>query len=813
MAALLDNGEYPDIMFGRNLAEVDASRFAVPWWFRSEFRSTGSARTAIRCAGVIPKADLWVNGALVAGREALAGAYAVTQFDVTGLVHDGTNGMALLVHPGGPMEELSIGWVDWNAWPPDHNMGPWRDVHVVETGDVSLGSPGVRSQITPAGAAELTIEFEVQNLSTDARAVRLAGLVKGPPGDGSQSFIQEVELAAEATQRAVFDLRIDRPALWWPVGEGEQPLYHLQLSATCDGVVSDTAMTSFGIRHVDSHVAPGGGRQFVVNGRQVQIRGAGWSPDIFLRHDGRRLADELAYARHLGLNAIRLEGKLENPEFYDLADRMGIMVLPGWECCDKWEAWAGMGGLPWEEHDYEVAARSMSSEAILLRNHPCVVAFLIGSDFAPPPRQAEMYADALARAGWDVPVVASATAEGTDATGPSGMKMTGPYDWVPPVFWYDRDPGRGGAVGFNSETGPGHSVPRMPSLQAMLSDAELQALWQQPAYRQLHAAPPSVFDNLEIFNRALSERYGVPTGLPDYVRKAQLANYEMTRAMFEAYGARAGDPEPATGVIYWMLNNAWPSLNWHLYDWFLDPAGSYFGARKANEAVHVQYAYDSGEVVVVNRAAQPLPPATVTARTRFLDGKVDAEIVKALEVVEPRTVVPVFAAPAPADATGTFFLELQLELGVMGVASRNVYWLSTSIDEVDWDAADWHYTPVKTFADLKGLAFVRPARVEVSAASTWKDGTVVTTVEVGNASADGSPAVGLHVSVVRGASSSPVAPVLWSDNDLVLFAGQLATIEASYASSALGRSEPFVRVDGFNLFGPSLIAAPAPGPN
>ena len=45
----------------------------------------------------------------------------------------------------------------------------------------------------------------------------------------------------------------------------------------------------------------------------------------------------------------------------------------------------------------------------------------------------------------------------------------------------------------------------------------------------------------------------------------------------------------ATGIIQWMLNNAWPSLIWHLYDYYLQPAGGYFGTKKACEAVHVQY--------------------------------------------------------------------------------------------------------------------------------------------------------------------------------------------------------------------------------
>jgi exo-1,4-beta-D-glucosaminidase len=48
-----------------------------------------------------------------------------------------------------------------------------------------------------------------------------------------------------------------------------------------------------------------------------------------------------------------------------------------------------------------------------------------------------------------------------------------------------------------------------------------------------------------------------------------------------------------------MLNNAWPSMIWHLYDWYLRPGGSYYGVKHACEPLHVQYSYDDRSVVVV----------------------------------------------------------------------------------------------------------------------------------------------------------------------------------------------------------------------
>src|SRR3981081_2691515 len=96
-----------------------------------------------------------------------------------------------------------------------------------------------------------------------------------------------------------------------------------------NGVVSDRSTTRFGIREVTSGLNATGGRAFHINGRNILLRGGGWSPDMMLRETSQRLRDELRYVRDMGLNTIRLEGKLETQEFLDLADQQGILVLAG----------------------------------------------------------------------------------------------------------------------------------------------------------------------------------------------------------------------------------------------------------------------------------------------------------------------------------------------------------------------------------------------------------------------------------------------------------------------------------------------------
>jgi exo-1,4-beta-D-glucosaminidase len=812
MAALIGAGHFPGIEHSTNMRDlVDKTWFESPWWYRTTFVTSGGGRTTLQLDGVIHKADLFVNGSPVASAAEIAGAYTSSTFDVTELVWRGSNALALRIHPGSPLEDLSIGWIDWNAWPPDNNMGVWRDVTVHRTGDLRVVATQVTSELSLPSLSEagLTVVAEVENLSSEVVTAVVRGNITGTGTD--IHFAREVVIEGGLTEEIRFapedtpDLRVANPAVWWPVGEGDQPLYDLHVNVEVGGARSDQHTSTFGIRSVESHIEPGGGRRFVLNGRPLQVLSAGWSPDLFLRDDPGRTADELAYAVHIGLNSLRLEGKLENPEFFEMTDAIGLMVLPGWECCDKWESEKLDYGAKWTEDDYVIAGRSMAAEAVALRNHPSVIAFLIGSDFAPTPRIASVYWDELTKAKWPLPVVSAATDEPTEVAGPSGMKMTGPYAWVPPGYWSSTE-ARGGAVGFNSETGAGNNVPRLVNLRRMLGTDELEALWREPEAKQFHAAPPSVFDDLTVFHRGLSERYGAPESVEDFVRKAHLANYEATRGQFEAVVSRAWADEPATGTVYWMFNSAWPSINWQLYDWYLDPAAAYFGAKKALEPVHVQYAYDRGAIEVVNRTADEVGPVTVVATVRNLAGAAVAEERREVPLVGARKTVEISDAPSPDGAGTTYFLALQLIDGSGGTVSRNVYWLSAQPDVLAWEETVWRYTPCAQFADFKGLATLPAARVGVEVeikAGAGTAGLITARMTVRNLSADGTPVVGVHASVVAasadGGTSRPVAPAYWSDNDLTLFGAEEEIVTVSYPSGGGGSGALALAIEGFNV--------------
>ncbi|MFM2288933.1 MAG: hypothetical protein RL684_2076, partial [Pseudomonadota bacterium] len=246
MAGLLENGKYKDVFYGDNLRAVEdpeasGTPFVTSWWYRSEFTLAAGApgsRTLLRINGMIPSADVWLNGHLVAGRSDVAGAYPVDEFDVTAWAKAGSNVVSLQVHPGDPRKDLAIGWVDWNPTPPDNNMGPWRGVEILRTGPVQLRFPQVSSALSlpDLAHAALTAKVEARNLDAVAHDVTITGVVAGV------SLRREIHLAAGEAQSVSFTPRSDaglalkNPKVWWPVAMGAHPLYTLQLAASVDGL-------------------------------------------------------------------------------------------------------------------------------------------------------------------------------------------------------------------------------------------------------------------------------------------------------------------------------------------------------------------------------------------------------------------------------------------------------------------------------------------------------------------------------------------------------------------------------------------------
>ncbi|KAI1171198.1 family 2 glycoside hydrolase [Nemania sp. FL0916] len=778
MGCLVQAGVYNDVdlFHSDNLRSFDASQFHVPWVYRQEFDldAKPGKHYFLQTNGITSRGDIFINGKEVASNLTQAGAYAGHVYDVSKIV-DKNNALVVQVHPTDYNYDFALGFVDWNPYPPDNGTGVWRNIEVKQTGPVALGPLRVTTATNlPAddSTARVTLKSTAKNLETRSVTVVLTGEITS---DRGQKFTvkQSVKLDALQSKEVVLSTTLKNPDIWWPKQWGDQPLYTAQVTASVNADESDTINDTFGIRQVTSQVNAHNDTIFYVNGLPFQVLGGGYSADMFLRWDNEKFMKQVQMTLDLGGNTIRLEGKNEHPELYQIADRMGLMVMAGWECCDKWEAWSYNQDLSidaiWSEEDYGIANASMKHEVTMHQNHPSMLAYLVGSDYWPNDRAAALYTSAIKTADWEIPIIASASKRGyPEILGPSGMKMDGPYDWVPPNYWYDIDPSEdrlGAAFGFGSELGSGVGTPEISSLNKFLTKKDLDDLWQKPNKGLYHMSTNvSSFYDRKIYNDALWARYGAPVSLDDYLIKAQMMDYEATRSQFESVAAFWNKDRPATGLIYWMLNNAWPSLHWNLFDYYLHPAGSYFGAKLGARMEHAAYDYLHKTVYLINHSIDKSGPRAITVDVIDKNGKL-LYSTKQTAVTKPNTsrnVLDLSTTPLKS-ITDVVFLRIVLADNKGNTLSRNAYWLADGVDELDWEDSSWFATPVTKYVNYTALNELQSAKVAVSTHLSKAGQGTVTLENKSNV-----PAVFVSLNLVDKAGED-VLPVNWSDNYVTLW--------------------------------------------
>jgi exo-1,4-beta-D-glucosaminidase len=820
--------------------------FGVPWWFRTDFSANvqPGQRASLVINGVVGQADVWLNGVEVGTQATVRGALAATTIDVTDLVRPGTNSLAMELYPNDPTSMLTLDSVDWTQIPQDNSTGIQFPIQLHVAGPLAIGDAHVLQSDAPdLSSAALTVRADVSNAAATAQTGTVSATIAPPAGDGAPIHVsQTVTVPAGVTRTVTFtpaaapQLTVKHPRVWWPYQMGDQPLYTLSASVSQGRAVADAAPpVSFGIRTVStfltgpSSLARDGARVFAVNGRPFVVRGGGFVENQFLHYSATDLANQIALIRSLGLNAVRTEGKEMPADFYAQMDRAGILIDAGFQCCDFWQPPGdGTGVTASDYRGMYVASLTIGRR---LRDHPSILNFS-WSDNNPIPEQEVVSLQGFAQAGFQEPIISSAEANRSAIAGPSGEKE-GPYDWVPPAYWYDsthtssnavdNDPTQtnvGGAWSFDSEQSAGQTVPTPDSIRRFMSPADQAALWQQPSAQQYHSNYESsdgshvgyTFGTLFNLDQAITNRYGAWSGLGQYVQEAQVQNYEDTRAQFEAFIDHwTNGPTPSTGTIYWQLNKGWPTLLWDLYNYDYDTAGSYFGAKKANETLHAIYAYDTGVVTLDNLSGVTEPDVSVEARVHDFAGAVlDDQVAGGISlpsqgvragVLTPRvpaTTVP----PAPAR---TYWVELVVrQRGA--VVDRNVYWLSTQKDVVDWTASQGNPQALTSsttsglpqFGDLRALQGLPSTQVRAAASSEVQGGQTITRVTITNPSS--SPAVAFFLRAdVRQAGGAQVVPVTWSDDDVTLWPGQSQTLTARYDTALLGGGGPDVSVGGWNV--------------
>lgn len=794
LGSLVQSGLYPDPYFGTNLRDIPTAQFEHAWWYRREWVMPENFldQTVLLCLdGINYYANIWINGKLVAQTE---GAYRRYRFNISSSLRAGNNVFAIEVFPP-KAGDYSVGFVDWNPEPPDRNMGLFRNVYLAVNGGVAIENPVVTTTLPDGEPLQAALHPKTELVNYTAQVMR--GELIGSVAD--RTFTKAVTLQAGERKTVRFgiedfsQLLLKAPKLWWPNHFGEPHLYQLKFTFRVVGQDLDTCMFSFGIREIEDYWTPAGHRGFKINGKSVLIKGAGWTDDLLLQNTHEDLEAQIAYVKHLNLNCIRLEGFWGKDEYlYDLCDRHGILVMVGWSCHWEHEQYLGKpvheqyGGVV-EEADQDFIAQCWKDQLLWLRHHASIFVWTVASDFIPHPDLERKYIDLFNQYDPTRPYLNSTGGVGSEQaivtnsaiiseiSGSSGMKMLGPYAYTPPIYWYTNED-RGGAYGFNTETCPGANVPPMESIRKMIP---VDHHWPVDEVWHFHCGR-NAFGTLERIENAIAARYGAADDVADFTRKAQWLNYELMRPMFEAFRVNHGI---STGIIQWMLNSAFPSMYWQLYDSYLQPNGAFYATRKACEPLHLLYHYGERAIYLINEQGRPLHQ--YSARIRVYD--IHSNLLFNRTVVLPETrssVVSFLQLPAIEGLSTTWFLDLRLYDESLEEVGNNFYWLSTQEDVLDEEAEldDWDfYTPTKVYADLKGLATMPQPRLRVD--HKFRNNGTGCSVDVTLENPTDQIAFFVELRIVDKATGCNILPVFWEDNYVSLLPGESRDICGKFTSS------------------------------
>ena len=776
MGVLTTDGVEPEALTAEDYQRIDKKRFDVSWWYRTTFKIESlklkveslKPHVLLSFDGICYRANIWLNGHLVAGKDEVAGTYRQFTFDVTPYVRE-NNVLAIEVFRAQPGEP-NIGFVDWNPRPADESMGLFREVKIRTCGDVAVSHSSVRSRVNTETLQEawLTIDAEVKNLTDKP----VAGVLRGT-FDG-RKLTTPVTLKPHERRLVTLaaDTHVEKPRLWWCHTLGKPELYDLHMEFEQGGVVTDAENVRFGIRDIKSHLTPEGYRTFTLNGRDVLLRGAGWTDDIYLRDTPERNRQQLEYVRDMNMNTVRLEGFWGTSQsIYDLCDELGLLLLAGWSCHWEWEDYLGapcdphFGGITSEEN-IALIAQSFADQVLWLRHHPSIIAWFVGSDRLPVPDLEQRYRKFLATCD-DRPVVISAKQMESTISGLSGSKMEGPYDYVAPAYWYDPQ-APGGAFGFNTETGVGAQLPVKESLEKMLRS---KSLWPvDERWNILCTASSSEMNTLAKLTEVINARFGASKTIDEYLHRADLLSYEGTKVMFEAF--RVSIPR-ATGIIQWMLNSARPSVYWQLYDYYLQPNASYYAVKRGNQPVQLIYDYQRRAVFAVNETRQDV---TLNAAMRLIAGTMDQQDQKTLTLAAG-SVVKAFDVSATSDV----FLFLKASDTAGAEIAVNDYFLPFERDEYDWKNTNWVTTPITRYASYRALNNLpRVACLLTSKSMTCEKNGQCSMINgqcfeltLTNPS---STVAFFQRLMVKDAKGTLICPAYWSDNYVTLAPGESRTI-------------------------------------
>ena len=394
--ALVNAGVTPDTTFARN-QELARKYSYMDWWLRRSFTvEDPSAVSQLVFEGVCNRCEVYLNGERIGAHEGMFGGPSI---DVTGKLRKENELIVRLFaipfhHDAGGYHDRSRieGFINnsWRNTVVSNNvygwhysclpqLGIWNSVRLETVPKIELLHPFIGTIDHETAEMRLSVEYKSARGAFEGE---LSVLVEPENFEGdSYSFVQKVSGETAGTWR--FGFRVPDARLWWPNLLGEQNLYRLTVSLKTPDAASESVQAVFGIRTVNLVPLGDGPKpdhynwRFIVNGKDVFIRGTGWCTMDAMMDFSRERYDRFLKLAHIqNCQMIRAwgAGMPETEYFYDLCNRYGIMVMQEWPT-----AWDSHNDQP-----FEMLEETVRLNTLRIRNHPCLILYCPGNESPNP---------------------------------------------------------------------------------------------------------------------------------------------------------------------------------------------------------------------------------------------------------------------------------------------------------------------------------------------------------------------------------------------------------------------------------------------
>jgi len=470
--------------------------------------------------------------------------------------------------PGAPhlrKAPCQFGW-DWGPQLPP--IGIWKDIRLEGADDARIENVHLRQFHTED---QVRLEAEVTIQAWHQGEYDILIQVISPTGE-----VWETSNLIDETQCAKVFIIIDHPQLWWPNGYGEQPLYQVQISLKGEQA-EDEKFYQIGLRTIELRQDPdawGKSFTFVVNGQPILAKGSNWIPaDSFPTRITRERLEKLlrdAVLTHQNMLRVWGGGFYEDDRFYDICDRLGILV---WQECIF-----SCSVYPLDEPDFlENVHQEVLENVRRLRHHASLALWCGNNEMEwglvswewpginlEPIKAAytqffhQLLPAWIASEDPDHAYWPSSPSSGVAFQDPNGQEQGDSHYWE---VWHGRKPFsayRTQLPRFMSEFG----FQALPPMETIRSFAE-EKDWNMTSYiMECHQKNAS---GNQLIIAQMLDSFRLPKDFESLVYLSMVLQAEGIR-----YGAEhwRRHPERVSGILYWQLNDCWPVASWSSLDYF-----------------------------------------------------------------------------------------------------------------------------------------------------------------------------------------------------------------------------------------------------